>query len=540
VAGVTDQDQSGLGGMPVPDETAFAAALDMAPQALVMATQDGRAVWANRRARALLGLPPGGERDWPGRLPRRDADADAEGGGWRMLPTGGAGATAPFWLWSRVMPAGEAGARRGRFVLHALWPCRPAAGQSGRGESDGFDEFMVAQARHALLGEMGGALAHQMSQPLNIIRLTAERAALEAEGPSTAGADSDDGTRFARLADQAETLFETVSLLQGAPQVSGPGDLEIVDLGKLISRAAHLARGPLRAAGLRPDVVVPPHPLWAWGEPIILLQCLFAVLTVLADTIADEADRAMVGRASSAGSNGSGRGVVIRLGQSGDGLSEGGETGAEGPRLLVDVMSSRTARDAPPLSAVPPDLSISHRLVLAALALVGLGGHLRVLVDDQGALRGVRLDLAGSGPTDGRSTGASDRAGGRAAQAKALGGRVLLADDDRDAADVIAEYLSDEDFAVDVVHDTAAALAALESDPYDVLVTHAALPGAGADRLMRAAEAAHPDMVLVLIAGPELEADPRRAALADMADAVLRKPISLAALHRAVIKALDA
>ena len=512
----------------------------MAPQALVVAALDGRAVWANRRARALLALTDAAMADWPGRLPRRDAEANADGGGgWRALPLG-SGVTAPFWIWSRSMPRmgnGAGGDRR--FVLHALWPCRPEAGQSGRGDSDGFDEFMVAQARHALLGEMGGALAHQMSQPLNIIRLTAERAALEAETRPAGAAGSDDGARFGRVADQAETLFETVSLLQGAPQVSDPGDLEIVDLGKLISRAAHLARGPLRAAGLRPDVVVPPHSLWAWGEPIILLQCLFAVLTVLADTGADEAGHVMVERAPSASGSGGERGVVIRLGHSGDGLTRRAEHGAEGPRLLVDVMSSRTARDDPPLSAVPPDLSVSHRLVLVALALVVLGGHLRVLVDDQGALRGVRLDLAGAAPKGDRPPASSGRVGGRAAQAAALGGRVLLADDDRDAADVIAEYLRDEDFSVDVAPDSAATLAALESAPYDVLVAHAALPGVGADRLMRAAEAAHPDMVLVLIAGPEFEADPRRAALTDMADAVLHKPISLAALHRAVIKALD-
>ncbi len=514
--------------------SAMAMAMEMAPQALVIATADGRATHMNQRARALLALADArAVGNWPACLPRPAVDS---GSGWRSLPLGDGG-SAPFWIWSRPMPASGVATSASALVLHALWPCRVGADQDTGAQRDpaAFDEMMAAQARHALMGEMGGALAHQMSQPLNIIRLTAERAAMEAEaqvagGPARAHASAsagddgeggrDDGARFARLADQAEILFETVSLLQGAPPVSGPEDLEVLDLGAIINRAAHLARGPMRAAGLRPDVVVPREPLSACGEPVLLLQVLFAVLTVLADTFGGQA-RADGGR------GGTVQGLMIRLGQPTDPNAGG--------RLVVDMMPAGRVSADHTLTPVPPDLTLSRRLVLAALALAGIDGHLLILVDDQGGLRGVRLDLAG--PPSAPNGGPRDPARTRSAAAQGTA-RVLLAEDEPEAATEIAAYLRDEGFAVDVAHDVAGALAALDTDPHDVLIADVTMPGGGARPILRAAEAAHPDMVLILVSGLDLKGSPAHADLIGMADAVLRKPLGLAQVRETIFTAL--
>ncbi|WP_299436033.1 response regulator [uncultured Rhodospira sp.] len=501
------------------------AALEAVPQALVVSDPQGRPVLVNRRARTLLRLPDeAAVRAWPGRMP---GVAGGRGGDWDTLPLGD-GTTAPFWFWSRPLP-GDGGA--GGTVLHALWPCRVSEEQAHASGADeaGFDEMMAVLARHALLGEMGGALAHQMSQPLNIIRLTAERASLEAEavGAANTGGDGAAAERFARLADQAEALFETVSLVQGAPAVYGASDLEPVDLGSVLNRAAQLARSPLRAAGLKAEVITPPDMPPAWGEPVLLMQIVFAVMTVLAETLGGDAPQTTATRRFPAPAA-----LVVRVNP--EAASEAG-TG----RLCVDMTGDESVRWDIPLIAVAPDLTLSRRVVLAALALAGLGGHLMMLVDDQGALRGVRLDLARAGgrrPDDPDDSAA--RQDGDGADPADRRVRVLVAEDEAEAAAEIAEFLSDQGYGVTVAGDVASAVRALDTAAHDVLITDLSMPGGGARTLLRAALAAHPDMAVVLASGFAVEGDETLADVAEMADAILRKPLGLSELRDTITRVL--
>lgn len=508
----------------IPTDAMRAAALDIVPQAVVIADAGGRPLEMNRRARRLLGLRDEAEPgSWSGRLPTLTRDYQSD---WINLPLSD-GTLAPFWFWARLLPA-SAGA--GGAVLYALWPCRLSEDRSGRGSGDGaaYDEMMAVMARHALLGEMGGALAHQMSQPLNIIRLTAERAALEAEGETSAMDEASAAERFSRVADQAEALFETVSLVQGAPTIHGSADLEAVDVGAVMNRAVLLARSPLRAAGLKAEVIVASDPPKVWGEPVLLLQVAFAVMTVLADALgggADLEDRPARGR--------SGRSLVVQV--------DSDVSAVGGGRLSVDMARDDVVRLGLPLMPVVPDLSLSRRVVLAGLALAGLDGHLMMLVDDQGALRGARLDLARAGAGGGgggRSAGADtrDTADGEASEDGGI--RVLLAEDEIEAATEIAEFLREEGCRVTIVGDVTAALKALDQSRYDVLVSDVSMPGGNVKVLLRAAEAIHPDLAIIVASGFAIEGDATLGDLADMADAILRKPLSLNELYGTIRRVL--
>ncbi|SDD79497.1 PAS domain-containing protein [Rhodospira trueperi] len=506
-----------------PTDAVRAAALDIVPQAVLIADAGGRPLDMNRRARRLLGVSdeadPGA---WSGRLPTLAREYQSD---WVNLPLPD-GTLAPFWFWARSLSpsAGDGGA-----VLYALWPCRLTEEQSGQGSGDGaaYDEMMAVMARHALLGEMGGALAHQMSQPLNIIRLTAERAALEAEDGTSATDSASAAERFARLADQAEALFETVSLVQGAPAIHGAADLEVVDIAAVINRAAVLARSPLRAAGLKAEVIAASDPPGVWGEPVLLLQVAFAVMTVLADALGGDADleeRPVRG--------GSVRSLIVRVDSDAAVVGDG--------RLSVDMARDDVVRLGLPLMPVVPDLSLSRRVVLAGLALAGLDGHLMMLVDDQGALRGARLDLARAGSGAGGDLSAGSDATERPDRdASGTGGiRVLLAEDEIEAATEIADFLREEGCGVTVAGDVAAALRALDQAQYDVLVSDVAMPGGNVGALLRAAEAAHPDLAIILASGFAVEGDATFGDLADMADAILRKPLSLNELYGTIRRVL--
>lgn len=514
------------------------AVLDIAPQALVVARADGRAWLMNARARHLLGVADGTSvADWAGRLPTAGG---AQGGGWVSLPRGDGGAV-PCWVWSRPVPsvagAGGAGETHADPVLHALWPCRVASTPPAAGEHPGLDDLVALTAHHALMGEMGGALAHQMSQPLNIIRLTAERAVLEAE--QAAGSDTRRDPvvdRFARLADQAENLFDLMALVQGAPAVSGAGDLTSVDLGAVMNRAANLARGPLRAAGLKAELITPETMPLTWGEPTTLLQVGYAVLTELAESALGEegpSKAGAMGRAARSPRTAPvvpadlDRALIVRV-----------DLDAAAPgRLIVDLARDLAVEGRVPLIPVTPDLSVSRRVVLAAVALAPMGGHLQMLVDEQGALRGARLDLARVMSGDGANAAASaDRTADRTGDDDRV--RVLLAEDEIEAATEIADYLRDLDYDVRMVEDAPTGIRALDETTFDVVISDVSMPGGGAARLLRAVEAGHPDLAVILVSGLALEHDEARAELADMADAVLRKPIGLGQLRETLERVL--
>jgi DNA-binding response OmpR family regulator len=78
---------------------------------------------------------------------------------------------------------------------------------------------------------------------------------------------------------------------------------------------------------------------------------------------------------------------------------------------------------------------------------------------------------------------------------------VLVVEDSRALADVVAEGLRDQGMAVDVAYDGFEAAAKLDANPYDVVVLDRDLPGIHGDTLARMiAEGAHPTMLLMLTA----------------------------------------
>jgi DNA-binding response OmpR family regulator len=101
--------------------------------------------------------------------------------------------------------------------------------------------------------------------------------------------------------------------------------------------------------------------------------------------------------------------------------------------------------------------------------------------------------------------------------------RVLVVEDARSLADVIAEGLRDEGMAVDVAYDGMTAATKLDLNPYQVVILDRDLPALHGDTLCRIVTERHPrTMVLMLTAAAE--AADRVAGLALGADDYLGKP----------------
>jgi CheY-like chemotaxis protein len=123
----------------------------------------------------------------------------------------------------------------------------------------------------------------------------------------------------------------------------------------------------------------------------------------------------------------------------------------------------------------------------------------------------------------------------------AAAGRVLVVDDEREIAELVAETLGRDGYEVEAVTGGRAALARLARGGIDLVVTDLRMPDLDGAQLVAALRAAHPELAsrLVLITGDVLGAQTGEAARAAGLP-VLEKPLDLAALRREVRRLLDA
>lgn len=117
---------------------------------------------------------------------------------------------------------------------------------------------------------------------------------------------------------------------------------------------------------------------------------------------------------------------------------------------------------------------------------------------------------------------------------------VLVVDDDRRLADVVAQVLKSEGYAVDTARDGMEALARLTQRQYDVIVTDFRMPKLDGAGLYRELGRRHPALRnrVIFITGDGSNPDTRRF-LAEVGAPALHKPFDMDELRRTVGEALD-
>ena len=118
--------------------------------------------------------------------------------------------------------------------------------------------------------------------------------------------------------------------------------------------------------------------------------------------------------------------------------------------------------------------------------------------------------------------------------------KLLLIDDDRELAELLAEFLSLEDFDVDMVHDGEAGLAAIRGNQYDMVLLDVMMPKLNGFEVLKQLRVDNNIPVLMLTAkGDEID---RVLGLEMGADDYLPKPFSereLLARIRAVLRRIE-
>ncbi len=352
--------------------------------------------------------------------------------------------------------------------------------------------------------EFLGMLSHELRNPLAPIRnalYILEHA--DATGPQARRAKDVANRQILHLTRLVDDLLDVTRIARGKIRLH----FEDLDLAALVRRTGDDHRAGMRERGLAFEVDGPTHGVLVHGDETRLAQ-------VLGNLLHNAAKFTPAGGRVSLRLGADEERVVIHVRDSGAGID---------PELLQQVFEPFVQAQQT-LARSEGGLGLGLSLVKGLVALHG--GTVQVV--SEGAGRGTDFEI-----TLPRAHPASEaRAAEEARAAAAAGPRtVLVVDDNRDAAETLAQIVELLGHRVDVAHDGAEALAKADAQRPDVVLCDIGLPGMDGYEVARRLRARRGGAIrLVAVSG---YAQPEDLALASEAgfDGHLAKPVDPARIE---------
>lgn len=357
---------------------------------------------------------------------------------------------------------------------------------------------LVQAAKRAVLGDLTTGIAHEINQPLAIIRIAAETARMGIEE----GAISMDkiDQKLATIADQAERAVGIIQHVRSFAHDDSAGDREAFDPLGPVSSVLEMVVPEFRSLGIELAAGDPPESCPAvQGFPLRLEQVLMNLLANARDAVTARATsgsapegyapRVMLTVVADAGCH------AVRIAVSDNG---GGIPAAIADRIFDPYFTTKKMGEGTGVG-----LAISQAIVH------DMGGEITARNLADGAEFTVALPIRAPG------TPAADH--------------LLLVDDDEVIRHVIAEYLEHEGFPVLVAHDGTEALDLFDSGRVAAVVSDLRMPEMNGLELTRRIRARDATVPIVIISGCATSEDERRLRQAG-ATGVLRKTEGLSPL----------
>ena len=360
-------------------------------------------------------------------------------------------------------------------------------------------------------------LAHELRNPLAPIRNALEILRLSGVSePLALKAQEIMERQVAHLVRLVDDLLEVSRITRGKIDLRK----ERVDLAAILAHAAETARTPVAAALQRLELDLPPEPLWLQADPVRLTQ--------------------VFGNLLNNATKYTGAGGEIRIAAR---LEDGAvrvsvqDTGVGIPAELLPRVFDLFQQGDPSQLQVQGGLGIGLSLVKSLVELHGGQVEARSRGPNQGSELLVQLPLgAGATQLPKRSWTLPQpfehtRLHSAEAPAQAEQLRILIVDDNRDAANSLATLLSLRGAAVQIAYDGPSALESLNRERPTLAILDIGMPGMDGHEVARQIRA-RPDcshIRLVAMTGRCQETD-RQQSLAAGFDLHLVKPVSLGAL----------
>lgn len=366
------------------------------------------------------------------------------------------------------------------------------------------DLHAAADVRDQFLAVM----SHELKQPLNLIHVNAELLVRSAETRNIPAA-----VRIGHVIQRAVKAQETIvnDLLDLSRIRTGKLRMlpDRIDLVPLMQRLVQVAAAEAAAMRIRLELDVPDE-LECWGDPVRIEQVVWNLLgNAVKFTPAD------------------GRIVVTASLDGGEARVEVADTGIGIPEAALPTIWDLFSQHPSGAAMTRGNGGLGIGLALVREIVQSQGG--RVAASSPGEGKGstftVWLPLRNEmlrAPPAGESP-------------PLRGKRILLVDDDKDTLTAVMAVLETEEAQVTAAEGGAAALALLESETYDLLLSDIGMPGMSGLELIKRIRQQPRLMALqaVAVSGFARDADIREA-LASGFDAHVAKPMSLERLREVV------
>jgi CheY-like chemotaxis protein len=358
-------------------------------------------------------------------------------------------------------------------------------------------------ARDPIDGEFLSLLAHELRNPLAPIRYAAAALRMRSTSEADLNAIATIDRSVALLARLVDDLIDGARLQRGDVRL----EKQWVDIGTLAQQALEAMRPVVEQRGQHLEANLPTEPVQLECDPIRLKQ-------IVGNLLENASQRTQAGGTLTLTVEGRPQQLLIRIGDNGLGIA---------PEDLPHVFNMyRVTRRT-------PDSQVKRLGVGLAVArsLVELHGG-AILAHSNGLGRGstleITLPVAGTPPR---------RASNAAAERPRASLRVLVVEDNLDAAQALAELLTMQGHVAATAHDGASALGLAQALRPAVVLLDICLPdidGYEVARRIRATDVlAH--VRLIAVTARDASEDARRARQAGF-DGYLTKPVSIAALHQ--------
>ncbi|WP_337998058.1 PAS domain S-box protein [Oleispirillum naphthae] len=373
------------------------------------------------------------------------------------------------------------------------------------------EEVLRHASKLALLGEMSASLAHEISQPLNVIRLAAESALLSLEDGDAAAMRA----KFEIIGAQSDRLRETIDYMQGFSRRDA-GPRRCFDLRDAVEAALGMVLPQCANRGIAVARHLPDAPLPVLGHARQAEQVLINLLNNAVDAIVER-------RAARAGGadeivlsarietpRGAAAEIRLEIADTGTGIRE-----EDMPHLFDPFFTRKTEGAGTGLG-----LSISLGLVTA------MGGRIEVENRPEGGCRfRVALPARLDTPVEPPPPAAAAAPPPAAAETPPMA--VLVVDDEELATREIAAFLKKSGHTAFTAASGRQAHEVLAATHIDILITDLRMPDGDGFQLIAEAAAEYPHIGLVVMTGQPLRDREALAELENGVDAILRKPVSL-------------
>ncbi|MCR6630663.1 MAG: PAS domain S-box protein [Magnetospirillum sp.] len=376
-------------------------------------------------------------------------------------------------------------------------------------ERNQVQQQLVQTAKLATLGEMAAGLVHELSQPLNIIRLTAEGALLFIErGKATAEWQAQ---QFQLVADQAQRTAEIIDDIRIFSR-RDTSPVQVFDALSAVSSALGVLAGQLRPDEITLVTHLPEEPVLVRGRRVQMEQVIMNLLSNAQHALKEKRERE--GEQSdwkaqiTVSARRAGHQLVLTVADSGPGIPP-----AVRARIFEPFFTTKEAGRGTGLG-----LSVSFGIISA------MGGRLEVVDQGGGACFAITL------PIDQEGILAIDLKERPAASSQPMDGHIMVVEDELTAGETLGRYLKELGYRVTVCCSGNQAYETFMADPADVVITDLRMPAGGGEQLVEKLRDYDPLMPIVIVTG-HLGATERLAEnLQDDRCAVLKKPVPLGKL----------